>query len=182
LDGHEGTIQAIAVQADDDSFVVCVVLQNKQLLLFRRSAGRSTSTSSYPTVDTTSNNTNNSNNTTSNNAIPTKELALANNATTATLLVIADRDPHLYGFTYGDSDGECQRMVQPMKGIFPAVPIDFIVCWYNRRSDDNGDAGDTTTTITTPIPKAALAVLFQDAPYIRCYNCTTTSTMDDDVR
>jgi hypothetical protein len=114
------------------------------------------------------------------NVIPTKVLALANHATTTTttLLVIVDRDPHLYGFTYCDGDG--QRQLQPMKEpfTFPAVPIDFIVGWYkNRRL--NGDNSDTTTT-TASTPTAILAVLFQDAPYIRCYDCcTTTTTMDD---
>ena len=29
LDGHKGTIQAIAIRAADDSVVVCVALQNK---------------------------------------------------------------------------------------------------------------------------------------------------------
>jgi hypothetical protein len=120
------------------------------------------------------------------NVIPTKVLALCSNnhATTTTLLVIGDRDPHLYGFTYyGDGDSE-RMVVQPMKEPFnfPAVPIDFIVGWYNnRRADDDNSREEDTTT---PIPTATLAVLFQDAPYIRCYDCctTTTTTMGDDGR
>lgn len=107
----------------------------------------------------------NTNNSTT-NVIPTIVLALPNSTT---LLVIGDRDPKLYGFTYY-CDDERQRTLRPMKEpfVFPAVPIDIIVWSYNRCRDD-----DTPATAT-------LVVLFQDAPYIRCYDCATT-TMDNGI-
>jgi hypothetical protein len=97
--------------------------------------------------------------------IPTKLLALSD---ARTLLVICDQDVKLYGFTYEpqkrqeEPPQQQQPTVRPMPApfIFPAVPIDIVVVVDGFWHPSGGDP--TATSVT-------LAVLFQEAPYIRCY-------------